>query len=116
MCGYPHLPPAPVPTTLGTAVLTQWGGRCSHVALRKHELPALLPVSVTVHQQTSQQQMKWAGTQEHSCAEEGEGISTQHMLLSAVGSLWVLVPESMVCRIAISFLQSLETAVCSSHA
>lgn len=41
-----------------------------------------------VHQQTSRQQLNWAGTQGHSCAEEGEGISAQRALLFAAGLLW----------------------------
>lgn len=41
-----------------------------------------------VHQQTSGQQLNWAGAQEHSCTEEGEGISAQRLLLFAAGLLW----------------------------
>lgn len=53
--------------------------RASSVAAGQHNC---------VHQQTSCQQLNWAGFQEHSCAEEGEGISVQRILLFATGLLW----------------------------
>lgn len=54
-------------------------GRCGRVALRKHESPALLQVSVIVFIS------KLLGS---SCAEAAEGISAQHTLLFAAGELW----------------------------
>ena len=58
------------------------------MALRKREPAVLLQVSVTVCISNFSAAAGLGSAQEHSCAEEGEGISAQRMLLSAAGLLW----------------------------